>query len=337
MLMGRPRKNNTHLPPCVYPRHGAYYLVKAGKWTLLGHTLSDALTEYASRFESPSGGMAALIDEALPVILTIPKPLSLNTRKAYGYAAYKLKHMLAEFSPEQMTPREVSRLKKKLKDIPSSANTCLAVLKRVFDYAVEEEILDYNPATGVDAFPVDSRTRLSSWPEYRAVYSHADDQLQVYMDLLYKTGGRPDHVLRLPVANLAPEGIYLGRQKTDARLIVKWDDELRAIVERAKALSGNVRALTLLHSRGKPLRLAKMRERWIKACADAGVADLQLRDLRALSGTETDAQGKDAQALLGHTTKKTTAIYLRAKKIPVVEGPSFGQVLDIGQKKQENQ
>ena len=57
----RPRKTDRHLPPCVYLRHGAYYLVRRGKWTRLAADLPDALKEYARLHAQPSCGMAALI------------------------------------------------------------------------------------------------------------------------------------------------------------------------------------------------------------------------------------------------------------------------------------
>ena len=65
----RPRKTDRHLPPCVYLRHGAYYLVRRGKWTRLAADLPEALKEYARLHAQPSGGMAALIEGAMPGIL----------------------------------------------------------------------------------------------------------------------------------------------------------------------------------------------------------------------------------------------------------------------------
>jgi hypothetical protein len=48
--MGRPRKNNTGLPRCVFFRHGAYYYVKQGKWTNIGTNRERAI-ERAKEFE----------------------------------------------------------------------------------------------------------------------------------------------------------------------------------------------------------------------------------------------------------------------------------------------
>ena len=38
----RQRKVDRHLPPCVSQKHGAYWLVRAGKWHRLGTNLVTA-------------------------------------------------------------------------------------------------------------------------------------------------------------------------------------------------------------------------------------------------------------------------------------------------------
>ena len=45
---------------------------------------------------------------------------------------------------------------------------------------------------------------------------------------------------------------------------------------------------------------------------------------------------RDATGLLGHKSKSMTERYLRDREIPTVDGPSFGQVLDVGQKGTKN-
>ena len=66
----RPRKKDRHLPACMFHRHGAYYYVKHGEWKRLGRDLPDALAQYARMVDSNrrGGGMAELIDRALPVL-----------------------------------------------------------------------------------------------------------------------------------------------------------------------------------------------------------------------------------------------------------------------------
>jgi integrase len=277
----------------------------------------------------PTTGMGELIDTALA---TIKPKVAPTTWAQYQTAARKLKHIFAEFAPEQVKPKHVAQMKVALAETPNMCNRCLSVLRQVFDYALEQQLIESNPAVGVKRHAEHKRKRLIAPEEYAAVYAKAGPRLQVIMDLLYLTGQRVVDVLTIRYADLRDDGIYFEQDKTDARLIVRWSPELRAVVERAKALHGNLRAITLLHNRrGKAPDYRTVRDQWDKACAEASVADADLRDLRAMSGTAAKTQGKNPTALLGHTSAAMTARYLRDKEIPVVEGPAFRQILNVRQ------
>jgi integrase len=331
----RPRKHNRELPPCVYLRHGSYYLVRKGKWERLGNDLSTALAEYGRRLEPPRGAMAALIDEALPVIT---KGKAKSTQDQYTAAAGKLKGILEEFSPEQVLPKHVARIKRAMADTPNMANRCLTVLRLVFEYAVDEQIVDSNPAVGIKRLDEAERERLISPGEYEAIYEAAGPRLRIIMDLLVLTGQRVTDVLGIGYSDLKDDGIYFRQRKTDARLVVNWTPELRAVVELAKGLRGKVQSMTLLQGRkGKPVDYKTVQEQWTEACRKAGVEDAELRDLRAMAATIAEEQAKNPTALLGHTSPAMTARYLRSKKIPRVDGPSIGHFQNVGQKRKTEQ
>jgi integrase len=149
------------------------------------------------------------------------------------------------------------------------------------------------------------------------------------LELCYYTGQRVGDVLRIRRADLIGEGIAFTQQKTGSKLIVRWTPELRAAVERAKQLHGNIAALTLLHSRtGRAPRYNAVREQWAAACRVAGVEDARLHDIRAMAATVAKRQGLDAQALLGHADPSTTKGYLRGREPAVVEGPGIGHLID---------
>lgn len=321
----RPRRNNRHLPPCVYLHHGAYYLVSKGRWQRLGADLPSALAEYGRRFSAPQGSMAKLIDDAIGARRA---KLSSNTWDQYQVVARKLKEIMAEFAPEQVLPRHVVQIRQSMAATPNMANRTLSVLRLVFDYALERQLIDSNPAVGIKRLEERERDRLITRAEYQLIYAKAPPRLQVVMDLCFFTGQRISDVLGIRYAELGDEGITFRQAKTGARLLVRWTDELRAVVERAKALHGNVRALTLLHNRrGKSPDYKTVRDQWTLACSRAGVEDAHLHDLRAMAGTAAEEQGLDPQQLLGHTSPAMTRRYLRAKKTPKVDGPSFSQVL----------
>jgi integrase len=326
--MSRPRKNDRHLPPCVHLKHGAYYYVKGGKWTRIGETLADALAAYAAVHETPKGGMSALIDEALIEIKRNVKP---STAKQYDQAAKILKRKLVQFAPEQMQGRHVAQLKKELASTPNMANRVLSVLRQVFDYALEQHLpgVDSNPAIGIKRHQEKKRTRMIQMAEYAAIYAKAGPRLQVIMDLLIRTGERISDVLKIRRADLLDEGIRFEQMKTGAKRIVPWTPELRVVVDRAKKLNGNIRALTLLHNRrGKAPDYSTVKIQWNKARDAAGVQDATIHDLRAVAATWAKKQGKNPTALLGHSSPAQTERYLRDKEEVVAEGPEFSLVLD---------
>lgn len=320
--MNRPRKVNRHLPPCVYEKHGAFWHVKAGKWTRLGSNLHAALARYAEQFEQPTGTIDGMIDNAMRHILVNVRP---NTARQYRVAAKKLKKYLIEFRPEQVRPKHVYGIKRALEQKQHMANTVLSVGKLIFGLWLEDEIVDVNPFAMVPRYRPKGRDRLPSRDEYDAVYAKADEEMQIIMELWRGTGQRVVDVLRISRADadLDAEGIRFKQQKTGKKRVVRWTPELRAAVTRAKALYGNLAGMYLLHKRGRPVVYETIRARFQAACKAAGVTDLQMRDFRAMAATEAERQGLNATALLGHDDARTTRIYLRNKQEKLVDGPSF--------------
>lgn len=338
--MNRPRKNKTDLPPCVYLKHGAHWYVKGGRWIRLPKkgpsTLSAALEAYAAIVEAPRGGMSKLIDDALDAMRPRIKP---NSVKAYELAAKRLKEIMAEFAPDQVRGKHVAAIRKAMAKTPAMANQVITFGKQVFHYALEEQIegVESNPFVGIRRHKQKARDRLVSADEYAAIYAKAGPRLRVIMDLCRLTGQRITAVLRIRRADLLPEGIRFPHHKTEAKRTVKWNAELRAAVDRAKALYGNVTALTLFHSRrGKPPSYSTIREQWDRACKQAGIENAHLHDLRAVAATTAKRQGKNATQLLAHTTPQQTERYLRGREEVLVEGPVFDEVLDSPIDSQKN-
>ena len=327
--MPRPRTKHSHLPPCVYQKHGSYWYVKGGKWTKLGGSLKEALTAYAAEHETPSpqGSLGALIDEAMTEIC---RGIKASTISQYRQAAKTLKRKFAQFAPHQVQGRHVAQLKRDLAKTPNMANRCMSVLRQVFAYALEQQIpgIDSNPVVGIRRHKEPQRTRLISIAEYAAIREKAGPRLQVIMDLCIRTGERIGDVLKIRRADLLDEGIRFQQTKTGAKRIVPWTSELRAVVERAKVLHGHITALTLLHNRkGKTPDYRTVKLQWDNARKAAGVEDAHLHDLRAVAATWAKKQGKNPTTLLGHSSPAQTARYLRDREEVVAEGPSFGDLL----------
>lgn len=329
--MGRPRTHNRHLPPSVYLRHGTYYLVRAGTWHPLGRDLVSALREHARLVNGDAHtDVGSLIRVALAERHKTRK-LAESTREQYAIVANSLAAMLAEFRPEQVERRHVAQIKAALSDSPNWANRHLTVLHLAFTYAADNGITESDPTIGVTKYREPARERLLTLEEYHAIRGQAGPRLAAIMDLCLLTGQRISDVLAIRLSDLTDEGVAFRQGKTGARLVVGWSEALRAAVERAKALPGSVRSLTLLQARhGQPLKYRTVLHQWTRACALAGVPDARPHDLRAMAATMADEQGLDAKRLLGHKSEATTQRYLRSKKVPVATGPVLADFGSIG-------
>ncbi|ETK22282.1 tyrosine-type recombinase/integrase [Pseudomonas sp. FH1] len=323
----RPRKKDRHLPACMYQKHGAYYLVRKGKWLRLGTEFQASLAEYAMLLDKRSlGGMPKLIDDALEHMRTRTKPaLKPNTLKQYEAAAERLKENFADFEPREVLQRHVVALKLHMADTPNMSNRVISVLRAVFTYALEQQIVDSNPCIGVRRHLEHKRDRYITHGEFQAICANSSDNMRVIYEMCYLTGQRIGDVLAIRLADISPEGIAFKQEKTNARLLVQMTPDLEDLVARAKALPRKIRGLTLFCSPrgGKPVHYSSVKDAFAISCKKAGVEDASLHDLRAKSLSDTDDQGNDAQKLGGHTDAKMTQRYLRLRKINVGLPPTM--------------
>lgn len=322
----RRRQNNRHLPPCVYQRHGAYYLVKGGKWTRLGSDLNAAIQEYARLTSLPTNGVAVIIDR---VIQDAGERVKESTLSQYKTAARKLKEAFADFSPEQVKPSHVALFMDHYRKTPNMANRMRTLLKMAFDHAVRIGACDSNPVISIKRNKESNRDRYLTDEEYAAIRKAAPLALRSIMDICYLTAQRIGDVLAIRLSDVTEKGILFRQQKTGKRIMVSMTPELNAAVEAAKRLHGSTPRMYLLGQRNGRIRSYRgVRDLFFRAVARTSVEDAHLHDIRAKSLTDAKRQGLNPQILAGHTTEAMTLRYLRSRETDVVTGPSFGQQLD---------
>ncbi len=318
----RPRKKDRHLPACMYQKHGAYYLVRNGKWERLGTDLQDVLLVYAKRIAAgKQGGMPGLIDRALA---HHRKTISENTAKQYDIAAERLKTIFAEFEPHQVLPKHVAAVKMQLASTPNMCNRILSFLRIVFGYALEWQEVDSNPCTGISRHAEARRDRYITDREFGALLNAASPYIRSILEMCYLTGQRIGDVIAIRLADITEEGVAFTQEKTGAKLIVAMTPDLKAVIDNAKALPRKVRTLTLFCSRtGKPVSYATVKMAFRVLREKTGIADVTIHDIRAKSLTDADREGKNAQTLGGHTDARMTARYLRGRLPKIAQAPTM--------------
>ncbi|MDA8092309.1 MAG: tyrosine-type recombinase/integrase [Betaproteobacteria bacterium] len=289
------------------------------------------MAEYERLTSAPAGGISTMLNRFLEAAAARTKP---RTMEQYRIAAAKIEKAFVEFSPSQVKPTHIAQFMDHFRSTPNMANRMRSVLKMAFDKAVLLGDCDSNPVTSVPRHAEAKRTRYITDAEYAAVKACASPVFAAIMDVAYYTGQRIGDILAIRLSDISDDGICFEQEKTGARLLVRMTPELKTAVETAKTARGsNVRAMTLFFTRkGTPYAYRTVKDMLERASVRAKVDNFNLHDIRAKSITDAEKQGKDPQALAGHTSRAMTERYLRDRKTPIVEGPSFGRVQKDGQK-----
>lgn len=318
----RPRKKDRHLPACMYQKHGAYYLVRKGKWERLSADLQEAVQIYARRISDRNqGGMPDLIDRALA---HHRKKVSENTAKQYELASERLKTIFMEFEPRQVLPKHVAAVKMELSDTPNMCNRILSFLRIVFGYALEWQEVDSNPCIGISRHAEGRRDRYITDAEFGALLTAASPYIRSILEMCYLTGQRIGDVIAIRLADISDDGVSFVQEKTGSKLIVAMTPDLQAVIDRAKALPRKMRTLTLFCSRaGKPVRYETVKDAFHILRGKTGILDVKIHDIRAKSLTDADSEGKNAQTLGGHTDARMTARYLRGRLPKIAQAPTM--------------
>jgi integrase len=210
------------------------------------------------------------------------------------------------------------------------ANREKALFSHVFNKSREWGLTDApNPSAGVKGFTEQGRDKYVEDAEFRAVYCQACIPLRNAMDLAYLASQRPADTLKTTIFDIASERLKVRQNKTGKKLRIAIEGRLKALIDSLMPRrTGLVVCPHLIRNEDdQPFTYSAMvqrfqnaREAAIQAAQDAGSHDLaaslrtfQFRDLRAKGASDMDDLGA-AQSLLGHESRSTTEIYIRARQ-----------------------
>jgi integrase len=319
-------------PESMFPKlrrkGNAYYYDTQSKaprrWIALGSDPVVAVERY-KRLDSAKG-RAGSIDRMVAEYLAyldgggrgaLGRPVSKSSLRAYRIWSVHLSGVFGDMAPEVLTQGDVARY---LADCArTTARNEIAVLSGAYGHAMLHGGLTFNPCAGIKSNrPRSRRQRYLQDGELAAIRAKASPILQVAIDLAYLTGLRVSDLIPLRWGDFTSESVIENR-KTGARQRFRLTDDLRGVLAAAKALQGRVASLYVLSHRGAPLKQRTLGNWWAAACRAASVEDAHWHDIRAKAGTDADEAGQNAQRLLGHADARTTAGYLRSKRVVEVE------------------
>ncbi len=203
-----------------------------------------------------------------------------------------LRHAFAHMRPEQIKAKHIYGYLDARK-APVRANREISLLSAVLKKAIRWGAnITVNPCKDIEKNKETARERYIKDAEFWAVHDMAPPAIQLAMLLSYLTGLRQGDVLNLQHQHLTKEGISIQTGKTGKKMLFKWTPEIRAVVDQARTLRGDVISMHLICRRdGQRYTGAGFRTTWhhvMRKYVAAGGEHFTFHDIRAKAGSDTE-------------------------------------------------
>ena len=224
--------------------------------------------------------------------------------------------------------RDIVKLHRKLKDKPIRANRVASLCSRLFNFAIDEEMLENNPAKGVQLYPEDRRERYLSQAELvrltEALGEYPNQRAADVIRLLLLTGARRGEVLGMEWPHLDLEtGVWTkpgSHTKTKKLHRVPLNAAALEVLVKLKDQGLSDRYVFPGQRPGQPLQ--ELHRAWKRVLKEAEIEDLRIHDLRHSYASILASAGLSLPvigALLGHAQPSTTARYAHLFDDPLRE------------------
>lgn len=298
----------------------AYYFDAGGKprrWIALGSDVVEAMRRYKVLIadKAPSGTVSEILRAHVLAVAGTVAPSSLVQYRSWA------KHVEAVCGDVQADTVTQADILQYLDLCPRTSGPGeIGLLSAAYRRAMRGGRLVFNPCVGARSDrPKPKRTRYITDAELHAIIGNATPLLAIAIELAYCTALRVSDLLKLRWDDFVDGGV-VATKKTGQRQRFTVDENMQALLDRARALQTKVASVNVLATRrGQPLNQKTVWRWWTDTCKLAGVEGAVWHDLRAKAGTDADALGRDATALLGHSDQATTRVYLRGLKINTIE------------------
>lgn len=281
----------------------------------------------AARAKRRSPTFQEMFDEfvELPTRTKAKRPRSAKTVKDYRL---QFNGYLADWHARKLstvTRVEVEKLHNKLAADSGkyTANRVLALVKALFNTAIDAGYLTANPAARVRGFEEETRERFLTEAElpkfFAAVGEEPSEKVRDFVWLALYTGQRRGNVLTMRWVDVdLKRGVWtLPATKTGRHQVPLIEKALEVLRRREKDKGQCEYVLPGRHGYG---HLQDPMRQWRDICEKAGVKGLRIHDLRRTQGSWQAMTGASLPMIgksLGHTRAETTQVYARLADDPV--------------------
>lgn len=226
----------------------------------------------------------------------------------------------------EITRSDVQKLHAKLGEVHGiyTANRALALLRSLYNRAIDWGYEGINPATRVKAFREHSRDRFlqpDEMPRFFEALAGEPDTTRDFFTLAILTGARSGNVkaMRWADVSLDRQEWRIPETKNGTVHVVPLGAEaMQVLLSRKLRTAGSY----VFPSHGRTGHLAEVKKGWERVVKRAALGDLRIHDLRRSLGSWQARTGATLAIIgksLGHKSPAATAIYARLDTDPVRE------------------
>jgi integrase len=268
------------------------------------------------------------------------------TNKSWKTDAGRLKILIKFFKDtelRQVTPLEVERFRKSRLKAGNTRSTCnryLALIKRMFNVAIEEGYTEENPVQKVKLYSEKDtlKDRILTEGEERRLLETCSDTLRPVLIIALNTGMRRAEIFNLQWSqvDVRPRRIRVEKAKSGKVRFIPVNEVLFYELNRMRKVNGQGPFVLVNPETGKPY--VDMKKGFKAACSRAKIEGLRFHDLRHTFASRLVEKGVDVETvrdLLGHHCITITQRYTHSnderkrRAVELLSGENEGKICDV--------
>lgn len=223
---------------------------------------------------------------------------------------------VAAFPVADIRRKHIRALRDQLAARPRTADLFVQAARRVFALALDDEVIDVNPAAAIPPIAKESERR--AWTEGECAVLEAacrDGRAPPWVLTAYLLGRytaqRRGDVLRLTWASYDGRDFRIRQRKTGARIEIPVHPRLKAHIDALPRASLYI----LTSPTGRPWDLRNFTRELREVLDKLGLAEVSFHGLRHMAASElanAGASEREIMAVTGHKSAESVAVYTRA-------------------------
>jgi len=212
---------------------------------------------------------------------------------------------------------------------PATVNRFVTVIKRVYNLAMRDDMVDKNPCWKVTFLPErNARDRIVSPEEFEELKNEIP-QYTLILSLGYYLGMREGEILNLRKKQIhfqndrAEEGyieLYNGETKSGEGRLIPFSNTVGSLLKDHLMRMKKVRPENFLFVTKNQKLLGNFRRAFQRACRRADIKGLCFHDLRHTPVTNMRKSGVDTSVIMAISGHKTMAMFKRYNRVDLDDG-----------------